>query len=140
MASIAKVTIDRARATQSLRMANGLVSQWLSGASSEVAFAWQAVSSIGMDHRRSFTNGDNVQLASYETDLFDPANPRYVTMKAMCGLLFDSLRLRLKRTRDCGWYSRVSDDYRWPAPGARVGPRLSKRSLRLRSSVSRHHQ
>ncbi len=31
-------------------------------------------------------NGDNVQLASYETDLFDPANPRYVTMKAMCGL------------------------------------------------------
>jgi len=87
MASIAKVTIDRARATQSLRMANGLVSQWLSVGEFRSCFcvASQSVQSAWIIEGR-LPNGDNVQLASYATDLFDPANPRYVTMKTMCGL------------------------------------------------------
>jgi hypothetical protein len=74
-------------ATQPLRMANGLVSQWLSVGEFRSCFcvASQSVPSAWIIEGR-LPNGDNVQLASYETDLFDPANPRYVTMKAMCGL------------------------------------------------------
>lgn len=87
MSSIAKVTIDRARTTQPLRMANGLVSQWLSVGEFRSCFcvANQSVPSAWIIEGL-LPNGESVQLAGYETDLFDPANPRYVTMKAMCGL------------------------------------------------------
>ena len=87
MSSIAKVTIDRARTTQPLRMADGLVSRWLSVGEFRSCFcvASQSVPSAWIIEGL-LPNGESVQLAGYETDLFDPANPRYVTMKAMCGL------------------------------------------------------
>jgi len=87
MASIAKVTTDRARTVQPLRMANGLVSQWLAVGEYRSCFciAKQSVPSAWTIEGR-LPNGENVQLANYESELFDPTLPRYVTMKAMCGL------------------------------------------------------
>ena len=86
-ASLAKVTIDRARNTQALRMTDGLVSQWLSVGEYRSCFciATQAVLSAWIIEGR-LPNGENVQLASYPSELFIPGSPRYVSMKAMCGL------------------------------------------------------
>ncbi len=68
-------------------MADGLVSQWLSVGEYRSCFC--------MDHKQShrqwliegrLPNGESVQLASYASELFVPGCPRYITMKAMCGL------------------------------------------------------
>jgi len=68
-------------------MVNGLVSQWLSVGEYRSCFciAKQSVPSAWIIEAR-LTNGENVQLANYTSELFDPVNLRYVTMKAMCGL------------------------------------------------------
>ena len=46
----------------------------------------QAIDAIAVDHRGLASYGEVAELAKYESKLFDPTNPRYVTMKAMCGL------------------------------------------------------
>ena len=86
-ASLAKVTIDRARNTQALRMTDGFVSQWLSVGEYRSCFCIgsQAVPSAWLIEGR-LPNRENVKLASYASELFVPGSPRYVTMKAMCGL------------------------------------------------------
>jgi hypothetical protein len=87
MASIAKVSVDRARTVQPLRLASGLVSQWLPVGEYRSCFciASQSTPSAWSIEGR-LPNGDAIELATYENELFEPTNPRYVTMKAMCGL------------------------------------------------------
>jgi hypothetical protein len=87
MTSIARVTADRARTVHQLQLAGGLVSQWLAVGEFRSCFciAKQSVASAWSIEGR-LPNGEVIELARYETDLFDPANPRYITMKAMCGL------------------------------------------------------
>lgn len=87
MGSIARVTADRARTVQPLRLGEGLVSQWLSVDEYRSCFciAKQSIPSAWTIEGR-LPSGEAVELARYESELFDPTNPRYVTMKAMCGL------------------------------------------------------
>ena len=87
MGSIAKVTVDRARTAEPLQLADGLVSQWLPVGEYRSCFciATQSVPSAWSIEGR-LPNGESVELARYDSELFDPAIPRYVTMKAMCGL------------------------------------------------------
>ncbi|XZE35798.1 hypothetical protein SH501x_001340 [Pirellulaceae bacterium SH501] len=68
-------------------MANGLVSQWLSVGEYRSLFCIAKQSNLSAwKIEGRLPNGDIIELAEYATELFDPANPRYVTMKAMCGI------------------------------------------------------
>jgi hypothetical protein len=88
MGSIAKITADRARTTESLQLADGLVSQWLSVgeyrscfcvAKQSTASAW-AIQGLLPDRQI-------IELGSYDFNtLFKPSMPRYITVNAMCGL------------------------------------------------------
>ena len=46
----------------------------------------QAIDTHGLEIEGRLPNGETIELAEYATELFDPATPRYITMKAMCGL------------------------------------------------------
>jgi hypothetical protein len=87
MVSIARVKTDRARETIQLRLANGTVGQWLAVGEYRSCFciAKQSTPSAWKIEGR-LPNGETIELAQYAIELFDPANPRYVTMKAMCGI------------------------------------------------------
>ena len=87
MGSIARVTADRARTVQPLRLTNGLVSQWLAVDEYRSCFciAKQSTPSAWTIEGR-LPSGEAIELAHYESELFDPASHRYATMKAMCGL------------------------------------------------------
>ena len=87
MGSIAKITVDRARSVQPLRLANGQVSQWISVGEFRSCFCIAKQSTPSQWTIEGWLpNGEVAELARYESELFDPTNPRYVTMKAMCGL------------------------------------------------------
>jgi hypothetical protein len=87
MVSIARIKTDRARETIQLKLANALVSQWLAVGEYRSCFcvAKQSTPSVWKIEGR-LPNGETIELAEYATELFDPATPRYITMKAMCGL------------------------------------------------------
>lgn len=87
MVSIARIKTDRARETIQLKLANGRVSQWLAVGEYRSCFcvAKQSTPSAWRIEGR-LPNGDLVELAQYASELFDPAQPRFITMKAMCGL------------------------------------------------------
>jgi hypothetical protein len=87
MVSIARIKTDRARETIQLKLTNGRVSQWLAVGEYRSCFcvAKQSTPSAWKVEGR-LPNGETIELAQYATELFNPADPRYITMKAMCGL------------------------------------------------------
>ena len=87
MGSISQVTNDRARHVEQLRFDDGKTSQWLHASPYRSCFciAKQAVASTWLIEGL-LPDGQQIELGSYDTSLFDPPSPRYITVNAMCGL------------------------------------------------------
>lgn len=88
MASIAKITADRARTTEALQLADGRFGQWLSVGEYRSCFciAKQSTPSAWAI-QGLLPDGQIIELGSYDVNtLFKPDMPRYITVNAMCGL------------------------------------------------------
>lgn len=88
MSSIARMTSDRARSVEQLKMDVEGKSQWLHAAPFRSCFC---VTKKSIPARwiieGLLPNGETVELGNYSTgNLFAPGKPRYITVNVMCGL------------------------------------------------------